>query len=201
MASLPCNVVILPSNQLAEKAIVASKQLEPYGNLFTLEIGKYFPHASLYMLQLNEDDLDRVKELLAGVANEFHDLHLSAERFYQAQCYIDVEFAKNEQLVKLQQDVIAALNPVRDGMREKDKARMDEATGLALTNFQQYGYKYVGELFRPHITFTRFNEEQPDADKVLPSITSFDGTFTRIGLFEMGDNGTCVRQIGNWDLK
>lgn len=198
---MPCDVVILPSEELAEKAIVASKLLETHGSLFTLEIGKYFPHASLYMLQLKEADLERVQEVLAGIAAEFDAPSLSAEGFYQAERFVDVEYGKNEQLARLQQQVIAALNPIRDGMRAKDKARMLEATGLALANFEQYGYKPVGELFRPHITFTRLSEEKADAEMVLPALNGFDGTFTRIGLFEMGDNGTCVRQIATWDLK
>ncbi|MBP7820906.1 DUF1045 domain-containing protein [Candidatus Saccharibacteria bacterium] len=192
---------MLPSEELAEKAISASKLLEPYGSLFTLETGKYFPHASLYMLQLKETDLEQVKELLVRIANDFNDLRLNAERFYQAQCYVDVEYGKENQLVRLQREVVDALNPIRDGMREKDKARMAEATGLALANFEQYGYKYVSELFRPHITFTRLNEEKSDVEAVLPALSSFDGTFTRIGLFEMGDNGTCIREIASWKLK
>lgn len=198
---MPCDVVILPSEELAEKAIIASKLLETHGSLFTLEIGKYFPHASLYMLQLKEADLERVQEVLAGIAAEFDALSLSAERFYQAERFVDVEYGKNEQLVRLQQQVIAALNSIRDGMREKDKARMLEATGQALANFEQYGYKPVGELFRPHITFTRLREEKADIEMVLPALNGFDGTFTRIGLFEMGNNGTCVRQIATWGLK
>ena len=200
MSSLPCDVVILPNNELAEKAMAASQRLAPLGSLFTLEIGKYFPHASLFMLQLKEDDIEIVKSLLAEIASKTDKLNLKASNFDQAHAFIDVEYARNEQIDALHQQVIAALNTVRDGMREKDKARMLEATDLALENFQNYGYKNVGELFRPHITFTRFNEEQPTAESLLPKISIFDGSFTKLGLFEMGNNGTCVRKIAEFDL-
>lgn len=201
MSSVACDVVILPNDDLAEKAIMASRALEPLGSLFTLEIGKYYPHSSLYMSQLNKGDLTNIQKLLSAVAAKTSSLKLTASRFYQSENYIDVEYGKTERLAELQKQVIAALNPVRDGMREKDKARMLEATGLALDNFKNYGYKYVGELFRPHITFTRFSQEQADAEKLLPDLSDFDGTFTRIGLFEMGDNGTCVRKIAEFDLQ
>lgn len=180
--------------------MAASQRLAPLGSLFTLEIGKYFPHASLFMLQLKEDDIEIVKSLLAEIASKTDKLNLKASNFDQAHAFIDVEYARNEQIDALQQQVIAALNTVRDGMREKDKARMLEATDLALENFQNYGYKNVGELFRPHITFTRFNEEQPTAESLLPKISIFDGSFTKLGLFEMGNNGTCVRKIAEFDL-
>lgn len=200
MSSLPCDVVILPNNELAEKAMAASQRLAPLGSLFTLEIGKYFPRASLFMLQLKEDDIEIVKSLLAEIASKTDKLNLKASNFDQAHAFIDVEYARNEQIDALHQQVIAALNTVRDGMREKDKARMLGATDLALENFQNYGYKNVGELFRPHITFTRFNEEQPTAESLLPKISIFDGSFTKLGLFEMGNNGTCVRKIAEFDL-
>lgn len=201
MNSLPCDIVILPNDELANKAISASQKLAPLGGLFTLEIGKYFPHASLFMLQLKEDDLENVKSLLAEIASKTSALNLKASNYEQKEAYVDVEYARNEQTASLQQQVVATLNPIRDGMREKDKARMLEATGLALENFQNYGYKYVGELFRPHITFTRFSETQPEAKSLLPELSTFNGSFTKLGLFEMGDNGTCVRKIAEFDLR
>lgn len=201
MNSLPCDIVILPNDELANKAISASQKLAPLGGLFTLEIGKYFPHASLFMLQLKEDDLENVKSLLAEIASKTSALNLKASNYEQKEAYVDVEYARNEQTASLQQQVVATLNPIRDGMREKDKARMLEATGLALENFQNYGYKYVGELFRPHITFTRFSETQPKAKSLLPELSTFNGSFTKLGLFEMGDNGTCVRKIAEFDLR
>ena len=201
MDSLPCDVVILPNEELANKAISASQKLAPLGGLFKLEIGKYFPHSSLFMLQLKEDDLEKAKSLLAEIANKTAALDLKASKYEQKKAFVDVEYARNEQIDNLQQQVIAVLNTFRDGMREKDKARMREATGLALGNFQNYGYKYVGELFRPHITFTRLSETRPEAKSLLPDLSSFDGSFTKLGLFEMGDNGTCVRKIADCDLR
>lgn len=199
--SLPCDVVILPDSGLSDKAISASQKLSSLDSLFTLELGKFYPHASLFMLQLKDSDIEKTKELLETIARGTPILGLTASRYDQTMNFIDVEYAKTDELVELQQRVVAALNPIRDGMREKDKARMFEATGLALENFQNYGYKYVGELFRPHITITRFNSEQPTAQELLPKPATFNGAFTKLGLFEMGDNGTCVHKIAEFDLR
>lgn len=200
MGSLPCDVVILPNDKLANIAISASQKLASLSGLFTLEVGKYFPHCSLFMLQIKASDLERVKSLLAEIASKTEVLNLKASRFDQTHGFINVEYTRSEQTDSLQKQVIATLNSIRDGMREKDNARMLEATGLALENFQNYGYKYVGELFRPHITFTRFSETQPEAENLLPELSTLNGSFTKLGLFEMGDNGTCVRKIAGFDL-
>ncbi len=77
---------------------------------------------------------------------------------------------------------------------------MLEATGLALDNFKQFGWNSIGALYRPHMTLTRFNNQQTDPEALLPDVAGLSGTFTRLGLFEMGDNGTAVRKIAEFEL-
>lgn len=202
MSSSPCDIVILPENELATKAIEASTSLSTLDSIFILEDGKRFPHVSLFMLQIDENHLDTVQEALAVIAKSTQTLDLQASGYVQKEGFVDVGYEVTNSLSDLQQTVIKTVQPLADGMREKDKARMLEATGLALDNYQKYGFKYVGELFRPHITFTRFDstESIPETERLLPDPTTFNGSFTKIGLFEMGDNGTCVRKIAAWRL-
>lgn len=198
--SIPYDVVILPNEKLAKVSIQSSQHLEQFGSRFTLKDGSYFPHASLYMLELELNDIEQVKKLLANIAGSTSKLELEAIRYDHTQCFVDVEYQRTSTLDKLQQKVISALNPVRHGMREKDKARMLEATGLALQNYKDYGYKLVGELFRPHITFTRLAAEKPQILSELGKVGQYSGAFIKLGLFEMGDNGTSIRKIGEWEL-
>jgi 2'-5' RNA ligase len=85
-------------------------------------------------------------------------------------------------------------------MREKDVAKMQDATGVMLENFKKYGYPAAGTLFRPHITLTRLKDHKPEITELLSDVRTFDGTFDRVGLFEMGDNGTCIRKIAEYGL-
>ncbi|MBP6005281.1 hypothetical protein KA531_00005, partial [Candidatus Saccharibacteria bacterium] len=60
-------------------------------------------------------------------------------------------------------------------------------------------YPAVGDLFRPHITLTRLKEHNPNVLELLQQdITTFNGVFDRLGLFEMGENGTCIRKIAEF---
>lgn len=197
---MPCDVVILPSVELSNKAIRASRSLESLGTLFTLQTGKYYPHASVYMLQIKVDNLPKAMELLSKIVSKTNKLKLTATRYYETHNYFDAEYQKIAGLTKLQKQVVEALNPIRDGMREHDKARMAEATGLALENFRNYGWNTIGELYRPHLTITRFSNEQQRPEQYLPDINQFSGEFPKLGLFETGDNGTAVRQIAEFDF-
>ncbi len=136
MESIPCNIVILPSEELAQKAIKTSGQLRSPETLFTLENNTYFPHCSLYMTQLKVKDLERVGQILATAAASFAAFSLEATRYHQSHGFIDVEYTRTSMLDELQMAVVDAINPIRDGMREKDKARMVTATGLVRENFE-----------------------------------------------------------------
>lgn len=200
MNSIPCDIVILPADNLAKKAVDFSQQLAAQGTLFTLSSQGPFPHASLYMTQLKTADLDKAKTLLAAIAALTPQFDLICTRYDQAEGYIDTDYARTKTLDDLQMEVVKAINPIRDGMREKDKARMLEAAGKVRENLERYGYRGVGELFRPHLTLTRFANGQAIDIDLLPPPSEFSGKFTKLGLFEMGDNGTCIRKIAEFEL-
>lgn len=204
--SLPCDVVLLPSAELASKAIEASKATEQFDSFFTLEDGKFYPHTSLYMFQLNEPDISKIEEVLAGIAKDTNVITATATTYRLGEGfgvgYVDPEYEATDELRALQDKVVKAVNPIRAGMRESDIAKMQDATGIKLENLRKYGYPAIGELFRPHITLTRLKEHNPGVLELLPKdISTFNGLFDRIGLFEMGNNGTCIRKIAEYELR
>jgi len=111
-----------------------------------------------------------------------------------------VDYQTPPELEALQQLVVGAINPLRDGIMEKDKEHVLEATGIAKQNYDTYGYKYIGELFKPHITLTRFETEEPADESKLPDTSAFDGRFIKLGLYELGISNTCVRKLAEFPL-
>lgn len=203
--SIPCDVVLLPSKELAHKAIEASKAISSLDSFFTLELGKFYPHMSLYMFQLEEADLENVEALLSEITKQTQAVSATATKYSLGQGfgvgYVDSEYKVTDELTELQNVVVDAINPVRAGMRESDIAKMQDATGLKLENLQKYGYPAISSLFRPHTTLTRLKEHKPEVLNLLPNdVDNFSGMFDRMGLFEMSSNGTCIRQIAIWDL-
>lgn len=203
--TIPCDIVLLPAPGQAELAATASEQLAPQGSLFTLNNRDFYAHASLYMFQMNIDNQEECIAALRQLAEQTAIQQLEQDGyFYQdsghGKGYVDVAFKRNEDADQLQEQVIAAFNNLRAGMREKDKIKMLDATGLKLENLQKYGYPAVGELFRPHVTLTKFPAEIAPDLSGLPSPQTFNGVFDRLGLFEMGENGTCIRKIAEFPL-
>jgi hypothetical protein len=200
MSSIACNVVLLPNSALADRAIQTSNQLADRGVVFTLAEGTFYPHVSVYMLQLRTADLAEAGKRLREIAKATTSLSLEAKKYWQARQFLDAEYEKSKALSELQAQVVGALNPIRDGMITEEVARMQEASGLRLENYKRYGWNAVGELYRPHLTLTCFKQDEDISALGLPDISKFSDTFSKIGLYEMGSNGTCIRQVAEYKL-
>ena len=201
MSSSSYDIVLLPTRGISQKALELSAYLEKYGTFFTLDEQNYYPHLSLYMLQLNKGGLLTALDLLSELTSLVSGITAKAHEYHYSHDYLDVEYTKTHELEELQKRVILNLNPLRDGLRENDKKRLETSTGEERENILKYGYRSIGPQFAPHLTFTRFRNTQPKILSELPPPSIFSGTYTSLGIFEMGDHGTCTEPVRIWKLK
>lgn len=205
MSKIVYDVVLLPPAAVDQASIAVSQKLSALGTEFTLNNTDAFPHLSLYMAHF--DELDEVQKRLAALSQR-PQLHLEAVSYNandQGMC--EVFYHKTPEVTDLQETIIAQLNPLRRGHRTKDPVgrllteRLATTQGEEHRHLVQYGYDEVGNFFKPHITFTRFKDHQtPTPIDLLPSVHSFNGTFGTLALFEMGEHGTCVKEVSRWPL-
>lgn len=200
MNSKAYDVVLIPNSHIEKVAIDLSRALKEKGVYFALDGKKYFPHLSLYMLQIADEQMAEAFRAVSVVVGDLKPILVNSSHYHYENDYLDVEYHKTEDMIVAQMNVINALNMVRDGLREKDKARLATSTGKELANLLTYGYRAIGEAFHPHLTFTRFTAPQEYILLDLPQKTIFDGIYDRLGIFEMGENGTCVREVKTWKL-
>ena len=201
MQSKPYDVVLLPETKLINGSVKLSNTLSTFGVHFTLDNETFFPHISLYMLQLNDLGLEQSFNLLSEIAKTSKAVRATTLDYHYENNYLDIEYHKSQELISMQEKVLNKLNSIRDGMREKDKIRLADSAGETRENLLKYGYRSIGNMFNPHLTFTRFFQNQNDILKSLPPKENLDGQFNAIGIFEMGDNGTCVKQVKVWKLQ
>lgn len=198
---MDCDIVLLPAAAVADEAIKASHLLAKQDGLFMLENGVRYPPISLYMATISVDDLNTAQERLRQITASTSALNLSAYRYDLSGGYFVVDYKVTEGSVALQQQVLANIGPLRQGIMAKDQQKAREATGQALHNYQTYGYKYVGDLFHPHITLTKFADDQRQVDAtLLPPLSAFDGTFSVLGMYELGEHNTCIHKISEVSL-
>jgi hypothetical protein len=194
------DIALLPNKELSQKLVDISQKLSDPLPLFKLDGEKVFPHLSLYMARFAGDNLAAVQEVVLGISKSFAPLPLTAAGYHQSRGYLDVEYQRNGHLLALQPRIIESVNTLRDRSFDSQKIRITGAEGLAKTNIGQYGYKYVGDLWRPHATITRFAGDAAIDAALLPNPSVFSGTYSLLGIFELGEHGTCIRQVAAYDM-
>lgn len=198
---MDCDVVLIPPERVSEQAIKASRELSRLGSSFVLDGSAFYPHLSLYILRLDIGCVEQAAAALTQIAGETQAFQLEAAGYISSHKYVVANYKKTDELTLLQNKLVEALNRFRDGMPESERENMQGATEPAvLKNFEQYGYKYIGSFFTPHITLTRFTEEHPLDELALPEQKVFDGRYASIGLFQLGPHSTCVRKLADFPL-
>lgn len=106
-------------------------------------------------------------------------------------------------LCELQSKVMSVMAPLIDTSQIEPSDDIDLYTLQERDNFLRYGYRYVGESFRPHITLG-YDEDSPDGRidyrLVSAGLKLFAGkifNYSKIVLYEAGPAGSLVRCLSD----
>lgn len=210
MDDLPVyDVVLLPPPDVTLRSVRLSERCAQLAATeFVLSAAGLYPHISLYMANFTSEQVAAATHRLRDISLRTSGIHLEAGHFAgNDQGMFEVFYGKTTAVTALQEAVIAALAPLRTGLRRRDpigRVLADyrlTAPPPARDNLDQYGYDEIGELFRPHITVTRFQRRDQNVDPVeLPPAESFTATFATLALCVMGEHGTCTDVVETFEL-
>jgi hypothetical protein len=188
---------------------------EPFG---VESDGPCEPHVSIFMLAVDDHDIDAVRRATHRLAAALPPLAAEGERYQHNPAGApELYFRKTAQWIELQQAVIAEVEPLRRGrLRENDPAGIpirqllddpheDPARRAQLARF---GYDEVTEnwdpapgrpddRFNPHVTLAWPVDPTFRVDMAeLPPAREFSGTLTELAVYGMSPFGTCTRRYG-----
>lgn len=156
---------------------------------------------TLYMARFRCSELDRVRRAfqeLDGSLRQHAVQHTGY--FLTADGYYEISYARTATLLAAQEIVTKSVGAFRFSpgrpVREAYFGRYSRQQRL---NAREWGYDLAGQLYRPHVTLTRFpggavRETLPVAAGDLSFIAA------RIGLFEADRLGAARRLLGAIDL-
>jgi hypothetical protein len=214
------NLALIPEAELASRHIAFSHQMacryRPVIQLNGVTPRVAFaPHLTLYQVPVPVQDLPGLRTALLNAAAKISPLALRATGYgaNEAEGSFEVRYEAPARLIELQDETIAAVNPLRGNlMLERDPAgrllteRVEEL-GAAGDNIRRTGFDAIGDpkqggLFHPHVTLNWF---EPGTSVALnaadwPTLSHFDGRFVALGIFFLGPYGTCVQRLASLEL-
>lgn len=209
------NLAVIPETNLARRLISLSREagarchsvIELNGVAPRLA---FTPHITVYQVATKVRDLPAIRAELHDVVGKMPHLSLGATEYGSnaSEGSFEVRYEAASALMKLQDATVEIVNPRRGSLLlERDPAgrplteRIEEA-GRAGDNIRRTGFDAVGDpaqggLFGPHVTLNWFEPGAPLEMHAsdLPSLSSFDGHFTALGIFLLGPYGTCAQRL------
>ena len=185
-----------------------ARLLKVYPGGFALDAA-HRPHITLIQCFVRTADLDKVYSAAGKVlaATNVNEMKLEAFKYY----YIPVKdigaagivARPTPELLKLQQDLIAAVAPftVETGPWNAFVTTPDDPNNAALIEYvSTFVPKASGEHFNPHVTTGV--APRVYLDKMLAEpFEPFTFAPARAAIYQLGQFGTAVKRLKEWDLK
>jgi 2'-5' RNA ligase len=199
MTEIAVDVVLLPSEEMADKAIAANKELlKQYTDKIVLDKENCLPHISLAMGCIDESDIDEIYKILKRAAKESSLEQLSAVCVHtesnQAGEKISVfEIEKTEALQSLHEEVLKRLSPYFSYTVKADMVLSSSETSESTLDWiKNYPEKSSFEKFSPHITI--------GYGEINNFSFSIKFTVSKLALCHLGNHCTCRKILASTNL-
>ena len=200
MAEIAVDIVLLPSEEMADKAIAANKELlKQYAHKIVLDKESCLPHISLAMGCINDIDIDEIDTILRTIAEEtslgrLNAVGIETETNQAGEKVSLFEIEKTEELQSLHEEVTKRLSLYFSyNVSAEMVLSSEEASQSSLDWIKNYPEKSSFEKFSPHITIGYGEIED----------FSFPMKFevSKLALCHLGNHCTCKVILASVDLK
>ena len=199
MAKIAVDVVVLPSEEMADKAIAANKELlTQYADRIILDKASCLPHISLAMGCIDESNINEVDTILKTTAKQTSlgqltaaGIHIETNRAGEKVSVIAIE--KSEALQSLHEEVMHRLAPYFSyDVKAEMVLSSEETCQSTLDWIKNYPEKSSFEKFFPHITIG-YGEIENFSFPIIFSVS-------RLALCHLGNHCTCREILSSTNL-
>jgi 2'-5' RNA ligase len=199
------NITFKPPIKIAEQVAKLSEEISKKEDVyFVIDNLHFYPHITIYSPEYPKRKEDEVLETIEKLVKNFSPIKFVPKEIETSQGYFGIAAQYSDEIKKIHEAIVEKLNPLREGhLREKYlNAYNMKFSEEKMQNIQKYGYADSMSLYNPHITITRLKDDGV-AEKVAKEIAVPFGEFAidKIGVFRMGENGTCIELIKEFNLK
>jgi len=183
MAKIAIDVVLLPPENIMDKAIEINKKFAD--DPIELNKENCFPHISLCMGVMEEENLPKVEETINEICKKFSKLFLTIDKISSE--YVCFEIKNDETLQKLHEEIMTKLSPYLSYDATIDMCfsppTVVEKTLTWINNYKNTSF----EKFYPHITL--------GISKVEDKELNIEFTTSKLAVCHLGNYCTCRKVL------
>jgi len=196
------NVALIPPAHITALVCHYSHQLKEFGGSFEVDNASHIAHLTVFMARMQDSAGATILDSVDALLRHQPPLHLMQSGYFMTPGrYYEVSYQRSAEVLGFQHEFVKRLAPLRFS-----PGRPIRETYFGQYNIRQrlnairYGYDLVGQLFRPHITLTRFPEPPT---RPLPPPPDQDLSFLgdRFGVFRADHLGAARVKIAEFALR
>lgn len=200
--SVIINVCVIPPASVGVACVEMSKSLASSDTMFALDGEKKFAHMTVAMMRCGKD---MVQKMIAAIeaavksASRFACDHTGY--FMTAGRYLEVSYRRSEDFMQLHEAILAAASSFRlNPAKPFEEAYFTPYTPQQQKNAEETGYDLARELYRPHVTLTRYYEGR--VPEVFPGFVPAKLSFVMgtICVYEADDNGAVTTELARFTV-
>lgn len=203
--SVIINVCVIPSSEASAQCVDLSQMLKSDGAMFVLDGVTKFAHMTVFMFRVASgkvlDVIDAVSKVLAS-QKSFLCKQAVSGFFMTKGRYYEVSYQKTPEFVALHEDLVSALSPLRINPGDPfEEGYFTPYIAEQQQNAKETGYDLAHNLFRPHVTLTRYFEGKvPDTDPVMPEV-DLSFPLGKVCVYKADDNGAVYEKLAEFEVK
>jgi 2'-5' RNA ligase len=200
--SVLINVCVIPESKIGETCVELSQSLKSDSTLFVLDGENKYAHMTLFMARFALDKLDEVQTIVEKILKNTKSFMCDHSGYFMTSGgYLEVSYQKSDDLMNLHEAVIDGLQELRinPGNPHQENYFAPYAAEQK-RNAQETGYDLARDLYRPHITLTRYKEGMiPESvPDFAPLKLSFEAT--QVCVYKADENGAVYELIKSFTI-
>jgi len=200
--SVIINVCVIPSQNVGNQCVQLSQSLKSDSTMFVLDGKSKFAHMTVFMARFANNKISDVlnaTEKALKNANSFLCEHTGY--FMTAGRYLEISYRKSKEFMVLHELFINNLkdyrinpnNPFEEGYFAPYMEEQKQ-------NAKETGYDLAYNLYRPHITLTRYKESK--VPKMFPAFAPAELSFrlSKVRAYKADNNGAVYEKLGEFAI-
>jgi len=190
------NICVFPDDRVSAAFIKISQSLKSDDTMFVLGNG-LFPHMTVYMARFANSNIEKVADATEEALKQASVIRCTHTGYFMTEGrYLEASYRKSADFLKLHELLITnnadlRINPgspFNEGYFAPYNAEQQQ-------NAKETGYDLARNLYRPHVTLTRYKENR--VPKVFPALMAADLSFDlgKVCVYKADDNGAVYELV------
>ncbi len=195
------NICVIPDDSVSASCEAISRSVESDGTMFVLG-GDKFAHMTAFMARFADDDIEKVVQATEQALKSVAPFNCEHTGYFMTEGrYLEVSYRKSEQFMQLHGALINGVAELRINPGEPyEEGYFTPYTNAQQKNAKETGYDLARDLYRPHITLTRYKEGQvPSSFPAFPEV-NLSFKLAKVCVYKADDNGAVYEKLAEFQV-